>query len=220
MDVIARQLNGFQPLDRRIIADIHTIINKYKSNMKQAVILHGTDGKPESNWFMWLKGKLEAVGYEIWVPELPQNHTPNREVYGNFLFEQNWDFTDNLVIGHSSGAVEVLNLLMDERCPKVKMAVMVGAWAGGLPMGYEEGNTQFANLFPEEGFDFELMKSKAEKIAFLHGDNDPYCPLEQTKFLAEKLDASLTVVPGGGHLGTQFTELAVLWETLKEKGVV
>jgi predicted alpha/beta hydrolase family esterase len=184
--------------------------------MKRSVILHGTDGKPESNWFMWLRGKLEAEGYEVWVPELPGNHTPNREVYDNFLFGQGWDFTDNLVIGHSSGAVEVLNLLMDERCPKVKMAVMVGAWSGGLPMGYEEGNMQFVNLFPEEGFDFELMKSKAEKIAFFHGDDDPYCPLEQAEFLAEKLDASLTVIPNGGHLGTAYTEFPELWNLIHQ----
>lgn len=188
--------------------------------MKRAVILHGTDGKPDSNWFMWLKAKLEAEGYEVWVPELPENHTPNREVYGNFLFGQSWDFTDNLVIGHSSGSVEVLSLLMDERCPKVKMGVMVGAWAGGLPMGYEEGNTQFNNLFPEEGFDFEAIKNKAERLAFLHGDNDPYCPLEQAKFLAEKLDASLTVIPDGGHLGANYPEFPQLWNVLYEDGVV
>lgn len=184
--------------------------------MKRAVILHGTDGKPESNWFMWLKGKLEAEGYEVWVPELPENHTPNREVYGDFLFGQGWDFTDNLVIGHSSGAVEVLNLLMDERCPKVKMAVMVGAWAGGVPNGYDKDTKDFDNLFPPEGFDFERIKSKAETFAFLHGDDDPYCPLEQAKFLAEKLDASLTVVPSGGHLGMQFTELPELWNLIRQ----
>lgn len=187
---------------------------------KRAVILHGTDGNQESNWFPWLKEKLEGKGYEVWTPLLPENHTPNREVYGDFLFGQGWDFTDNIVVGHSSGAVEVLNLLMDERCPKVKMAVMVGAWAGGLPMGYEEGNTQFENLFPPDGFDFDLIQSKVEKIAFLHGDDDPYCPLEQAKFLAEKLDASLTVIPNGHHLGSRYTELPVLWNILKENEVV
>lgn len=165
---------------------------------------------------MWLKGKLEAIGYEVWVPELPENHTPSREVYGNFLFGQGWDFTDNLVVGHSSGAVEVLNLLMDERCPKVKMAVMVGAWAGGVPNGYPEDTKDFADLFPPEGFDFKLMKSKVEKIAFFHGDNDPYCPLEQAKYLAEKLDALLTIIPNGGHLGSVYVEFPQLWHVIKE----
>lgn len=96
-------------------------------NTKRAVILHGTDASPDANWFPWLKEKLEAEGYEVWVPELPGNHTPNREVYNDFLFGSDWDLTDNIVVGHSSGAVSVLNLLMDERCPKVKLAVVVSA---------------------------------------------------------------------------------------------
>jgi predicted alpha/beta hydrolase family esterase len=185
--------------------------------MKRAVILHGTDGKPDSNWFPWLKEKLETEGYEVWVPELPENHTPNREVYNNFLFGQGWDFADNIVIGHSSGAVSVLNLFMDERCPKVQLGVMVGAWAGGVPNGYPEDTKDFDNLFPPEGFNFELIKNKAEKLAFLHGDNDPYCPLEQAQYLAEKLDASLTVIPNGGHLGRQYTELPELWGVIEKE---
>ena len=185
-------------------------------NMKRAIILHGTDATPEESWRPWLKKKLEAEGYEVWVPALPENHTPNREVYGEFLFGQGWDFTDNLVIGHSSGAVEVLNLLMDGRCPKVTMAVMVGAWAGGLPNSYEEGNPQFINLFPKEGFDFEVIKNKAERLAFFHGDNDPYCPLEQAQYLAKNLDASLTVIPSGGHLGSALTEFPELWNAIQQ----
>ena len=97
--------------------------------MKRAIILHGTDGSPDSNWFPWLKEVLETHGYEVWMPELPYNHTPNRQVYNDFLFGSDWDFADNLLIGHSSGAVEVMNLLMDERCPHIRSGIMVGAWA-------------------------------------------------------------------------------------------
>jgi uncharacterized protein len=183
--------------------------------MRKAVILHGTDGKPDMNWFPWLKGKLEAAGYEVWAPLLPGNHTPNREVYNNFLFEQGWDFADNIVVGHSSGAVSVLNLLMDERCPKIKLGVMVGAWAGGTPESYGEKNTQFANLFPQEGFDFSRIKQNASELAFLHGSDDPYCPLEQAQYLSKQLDAPLTVVPNGHHLGARYTELAEVWKLIE-----
>jgi pimeloyl-ACP methyl ester carboxylesterase len=181
--------------------------------MKRAVILHGTDGKPDMNWFPWLKEKFEAAGYEVWVPLLPGNHTPNREVYNDFLLGQGWDFADNIVV--SSGAVSVLNLLMDERCPKIKLGVMVGAWAGGMPDGYDEGNVQFENLFLPEGFDFNHIKQQADKLTLLHGSDDPYCPLEQAEYLSKQLDAPLTVVPNGHHLGARYTELPEVWKLIE-----
>ena len=184
--------------------------------MKRAVILHGTDGHPKHHWMPWLKGKLEAEGYEVWVPELPGNHTPNRQVYNDFLFSQGWDFEDNIVVGHSAGAVSVLNLLMDERCPHIKLGVMVGAWAGGRPkLHFEPG--QFSKLFPEDGFDFELIKSKADHLAFLHSDDDPYCPLEQAQFLAHELDAPITVLHGAGHVSKGFKEQPDLWKIIEPK---
>lgn len=181
--------------------------------MKRAVILHGTDVGPDDNWFPWLKQKLEAVGYEVWVPLLPNNHVPGWQRYNDFLLSSEWDFTDNLVVGHSSGAVALLNLLMDERCPTIKFGVAVSAWDHGVPPGMSD--EQFVDLFRSEGFDFELIKSKAEKLAFMHGDDDPYCPLEQAKYLAKSLDAPLTVVPNGHHLGAKFTELPELWDIIE-----
>ena len=181
--------------------------------MKRAVILHGTDGDPESNWFPWLKGKLKERGYAVWVPLLPNNHTPDRQVYNDFLFESGWDFSDNIVVGHSSGAVSVLNLLMDERCPKIKLGVMVSAWDHGVPTGMDY--EQFLKLFPEGGFGFTTIKQKADKLAFLHSRDDPYCPLEQAEYLAKNLDAPLTVIEHGGHLGNNFPQFPQLWDALE-----
>lgn len=182
--------------------------------MKNAIILHGTDGDPGHNWFPWLKRKLETKGYKVWAPLLPGNHTPNRSVYNDFLLGADWDFKDGIIIGHSSGAVSALNLLMDKRCPKVKLAVLVSAWRGGVPLRYEKGNQQFVNLFPPDGFDFKLIKQKADKIKFLHSKNDPYCPLKDAQYLANELDANLTVVDHGVHLGSEYTKLPDVWKII------
>lgn len=183
--------------------------------IKRAVILHGTDGNPEANWFPWVKKRLEEQGYQVWVPELPNNHTPNRSTYNDFLLDSDWDFEDNVVVGHSSGAVEVLNLLMDERCPHIKLGVMVSAWPAGEPIGdWDEG--QFDDLFPKDGLDFKKIKNKADKLLFVHGDNDPYCPLEDAQYLSGELQAELIAVPNGGHLGDGFTELPQMWDVIKD----
>jgi predicted alpha/beta hydrolase family esterase len=182
--------------------------------MKRAAILHGTGANPRANWFPWLKAKLEAVGYDVWVPQLPDCDKPNLQTYGNFLLGGEWDFSDTIVIGHSSGAVEVLNLLMDQRCPQIRFGVLVGAWANGMPNGYTD-ETIFANTFPPTGFDFDLIKSKASRLGFLHGSDDPYCPIEQAEYLAKQLEASFTVIQDGHHLGAKFSELPELWQIIE-----
>lgn len=184
--------------------------------MKHAVILHGTDSSPDSNWFQWLKKQLEQSGYKVWIPELPGNHTPNRKIYNDFMLSSNWDFTDNLVIGHSSGAVSVLNLLEDDRCPRINVGVIVSAWADTDKTVLDKD--QFKNLFPEKGFNFSLIKSKVDKLIFVHGDDDPYCPLEQAQWLAEKTNSEIKIIPKGEHLGaTRPPEFPELLDLLKSR---
>lgn len=191
--------------------------------MKRAVLLHGTDGTPQSGWLPWLKSELERRGYEVWVPELPNNHTPNRQAYNDFLFSNDWDFKDNLIVGHSSGAVSVLNLLEDSRCPHIKTAVLVGAWSDSKKAGLLDKEDfekdQFNDLFPPKGFDFGTIKQKTDRLLFLHGDDDPYCPLDQAKWLAEQTASDIIVIPGGGHLngGAGWTELPQLTSALEER---
>lgn len=186
--------------------------------MKQAVILHGTDGSPDGNWFPWLKRRLQEYGYEVWVPELPGNHTPNRHIYNDFLFGSGWDFTDNLVIGHSSGAVSVLNLLADKRCPHIRMGVLVGAWSHMEETDLDR--EQFKDLFPPDGFDFATIRSKAPELLFLHGSDDPYCPIEQSRWLADQTDSEIIVIPDGQHLGANYPEFPQLLDALSARDLL
>lgn len=183
--------------------------------MKRAVILHGTNATPQKNWFPWLRSYLEQRDYQVWIPELPNNDTPNSHTYNDFLFSSDWDFTDNLVIGHSSGAVSVLNLISDERCPKINTAVMVGVWTDNA--GTHLDPERFKNLFPENGFDIELIKSKTQNILFVHGEKDPTCPLEQAQDLAIKTGGDIVIVPNGNHLAADYPELPQLTSALESR---
>lgn len=167
--------------------------------MNRAVILHGTDGSPDENWFPWLKSELEKIGYEVWVPHLPNNHTPNRHKYNDFLLSESWDFTNSLVIGHSSGAVSILNMLEDDRFPKIDTAILVGAWARMESTDLDR--EQFKDLFPEPNFDFNKIKSKAKKFIFVHSDDDPYCPIDQARYLSKELSGQFNEFKGMQHFG-------------------
>ena len=170
--------------------------------MRQALILHGTDATPANNWFAWLKEQLEQDGYKVWLPQLPNSDKPNTETYNKFLLSNpDFDFNEEtIIIGHSSGAVEALSLL--QYLPdsiKVKAVFLVSAFRDEL------GWDALTGLFTEP-FDFEKVKTKAEKFVFIHSDNDPYVPLEHAQYLAEQVGGELIVKSGQGHFNTELSE--------------
>ncbi len=187
--------------------------------MKKAVLLHGTDGSPEYSWFPWLRGLLEEKGVEVWVPNLPGNHTPNHTTYEEFLKSSGQDFSDCLLIGHSSGATTVLNLLQSDWFPKVDTVILVGTFLNENLVRnaewYEPG--QFDNLFPDE-FNVEKIKAKADSFYFLHGDDDIYCDVNDAKDFCKKVAGTFIEIPNGKHLSSNRTELSEIVPFLKEKG--
>lgn len=167
--------------------------------MKQALILHGTDASPEANWFRWLEKVLTASGYEVWLPQLPNSATPNTKTYNDFLFG-NTDFefsSETTIIGHSSGAVEILSLL--QRLPDgvtVGDVYLVSAFKDSLDWDALDG------LFIEP-YDYSAIKGKARSITLIHSDNDPYVPQQHPRYLAEQLDARLLILGGQGHFNLE-----------------
>ncbi|MFZ5377011.1 MAG: RBBP9/YdeN family alpha/beta hydrolase [Patescibacteria group bacterium] len=185
--------------------------------MKNSLILHGTNGDHNENWFPWLHKQLEEKGYKVWTPDLPEADTPNIQRYNKFLLEENdWTFDqDSILIGHSSGAVAIIGLL--QALPpgtKVDTCYLVGAFKNDL--GWEA----LADLF-KEPFDFELVKSKAKRFVFIHSNNDPYCPLDHADYLAEQLNGDLIVKEGQKHFsvgtfGEEYRKFPFLLELIEK----
>ncbi len=183
--------------------------------MKNAIILHGTNGKPDSNWFLWLKGELETRGYKVWVPALPGAEAPSMKRYMEFIFSSNWEFnSETVLIGHSSGSVAIYGIL--SRLPEavqIKQAILVGTFKDDL------GWPNLKGLY-EEPLDYGKIKTKAEKFSLLHSDNDPHCPLSGAEFLAKELNGELTIIKGAEHFsikngGERFRKLDAVLDVLQ-----
>lgn len=162
--------------------------------MKNALILLGTDSGPESNWFPWLKKKLEQSGYEVWVPQLPGADYPEMKKYREFIFGGDFQFVpETVVVGHNSGAVAALSLL--EALPsdkRIDTAVMVGV--------YRPERHSYSSREP---ILTDKVVGKAKRFVFVHSDNDPYCPLDDAKYYADKTNAELFMIPDQDHFSEE-----------------
>lgn len=181
---------------------------------KNALILHGTGGNSISNWFPWLKKELENIGYEVWVPDLPGAGEPNVKRYTEFLLNSDFKFSeDTIIIGHSSGSVEIFGLL--QSLPIfVGPVYLVGSFKDDL------GRTDLKGLFIEP-FNFDLIKQKSKKFIFFHSNDDPYCPLDHAKYLCEKVSGELVIMAEQKHFsistsGARYKEFPELLEKIKE----
>jgi predicted alpha/beta hydrolase family esterase len=167
-------------------------------SLKNAIILHGTQGSPDVNWFAWLKEQLGQRGLEVWLPQLPHPEQPSlREeadyVHQNCPFEIN---QDTLVVGHSSGAILAL-ILAQENAKPIGSVVCVSVFHDNS-LGWDANDKLF-----DVPFDWAAIQRNAPKLLFIHSDNDPYVPLDQAQYVADNCNAELNVLSGQGHFNLE-----------------
>ena len=187
--------------------------------MKHAIILHGTGGSPDSNWFQWLKAELEAKGLEVWLPALPNPDLPSLKANTDFLLAH-CPFpldADTVVIGHSSGAILALILAQSNGVP-LGGVVAVSVFHDNS-LGWEKN----AKLFDVD-FDWPAIKAKSGKLLFIHSDTDPYVPLDQAQYVADNCEAEMIVILGQGHFNLEqsldYNAFPKLLDLLEEKDYI
>ncbi len=89
------------------------IIKVIKPNKQRTVlILHGTGGDSQKNWYPWLKAELEKQGYLVVVPDLPDSDRPDLEKWLNHLQQYVDDLgEDPIIIAHSLGCPTALQFI-------------------------------------------------------------------------------------------------------------
>ena len=191
--------------------------------MKNALILHGTDfdkvlNQRFNNWFPWLKKELEILGYDVWVPELPEAWHPDLERYWNFLKDFNFN-EETIIIGHSSGGAMVFGLL--HKLPpekKIRLAVSVAGF-------YKDEGWNCGGLF-SESYNWKKIIEQAEKILVFWSPNDPYILKDQIEYLTKQLHIKPVIFPNKGHFNIesnkdykQFPELLEMIKNLEVKNL-
>ena len=166
---------------------------------KRAIIIHGWDGHPEEGWFPWLKLELEARGYEVTVPTMPETNHPKIEAWVSFLTEMVGTPDENtILIGHSIGCQTIVRYLETLSANvKIDRAIFVAGW---FTLTLEsEAEEIIAKPWLETPIDFVKVKSHTNNFFALFSGNDPVVPAENQQLFAEKLGAKIKVESNKGH---------------------
>lgn len=182
----------------------------------RVVIVHGTLGHPNENWFPWLSQTVRQLGADATVPELP---TPERQSLPEWIaaFDSQVGQLDGetILVGHSLGAAFVLRLLERLRTP-VRAAYLVSAFIG--PLGLSQFDPLNVSFFVNP-FDWKRIRSRSQRFRLFHGDDDPYVPVDRAREVAIGCQAELTLIEGGGHLNSAagFIQFEPLFEEIREQ---
>jgi uncharacterized protein len=182
--------------------------------MPNVIIIHGTGGYPEENWFPWLKGELEKLGSTVFVPQMPNPEKPSLDAWMETFQGLSANIDEGtIIIGHSLGGALTLRIL-EEIDTTIRAAFLVASPAGVPPTKNWETDLPFV----KDSFDWDTIKEKAKHFTVFHSDNDPFVSLDNGKLIAEKLGVELTFVPNAGHFNVDsgYKAFPMLLERIKE----
>lgn len=157
--------------------------------MKRAIIVHCWDGTPDYCWYPYAKRELEAKGFVVSVPAMPETDAPQLIKWLPVLQEVVGMPDEELVlIGHSAGCITILRYL-ETLAPGTRVGKVVLAAGFTDDLGYDE----LKNFFTTP-LDLERVKTtSAHGFVAIHSDDDPFVPLKHGDIFKEKLGAELIV---------------------------
>jgi len=171
--------------------------------MKKAIIIHCWEGYPEYCWYQKTKSELEAKGFQVEVPAMPDTENPKQATWVPKLTKVVGQPNEDVyLIGHSVGCITILRYLeslKDDQ--KIGGLVFVAGFSESLGEGYEE----IDNFF-ERPVDFELIKTKAKHFVAINSVNDPHVDLRFGRIFEDNLDAKLITKEGMYHFSGAIEE--------------
>jgi hypothetical protein len=184
--------------------------------MANVVIVHGTGGSPEGNWFPWLKSELEGYGCQVFVPRFPTPLGQSLEKWLEIFNEyERYLNKDAIIVGHSLGTAFLLSVLERIDHP-VRAAYFVAGFTGLLD------NPDFDVLnrtFTVKAFDWNKIKRNCMHFYVINSDNDPYVPVQKGIDLARDLNVEPAVLRNAGHINRDsgYVEFGFLAKSIREE---
>lgn len=162
----------------------------------KAYIIHGWDGSPQDCWIPWLKKELEAKGFEVTVPEMPDSENPKIEPWVNKLKDTIEPGDETILIGHSIGCQAIMRY-MQEVNEKIKAVFFV---AGFVHLNHLETEEEkiIAEPWLTRPLNWDRLK-ELSRFTALFSDDDPDVDVDDSEIFREKLNAKIIIEHNKGH---------------------
>ena len=171
--------------------------------MKKVYMIHGWDGTPEESWFPWLKKELEAKGFEVIAPQMPDADLPRIEKWVPALKSIIKDPDENTYfVGHSMGCQAIVRYL--ETLPsetRIGGAVFVAGFLRHITNLEQEPDVLDVDReWAETPIDFAKARSCLSKSVAIFSTNDLCVSLDNRKDFQQKLGSEIITLQNKGHL--------------------
>ena len=181
--------------------------------MNNYIILHGSFGSKDGNWFPWLKNILEEKNYKVDVPQMPVGvGNQNYDNWSNELSKLNVN-ENTVIIAHSISPIFVCKYLINNKI-KVKKLIFVCGFNNylGIDPDFDAVNE---SMFIDN---LEDIKNYCSDIICFYSDNDPYVKFDVEKEFADTVSNKQYIVKNGGHINEEFgyTEFKEILEVLEK----
>lgn len=172
--------------------------------MKRVFIIHGWDGYPEYAWFPWLKKELEAKGFEVFVPQLPNPEEPRINNWVSKLKEiVGKPDEQTYFVGHSMGCEAIARYLESfSGDMKVGGAVFVAGFFKSLTnLEDDDVVRSVSEEWLTTPLNLDNVRTHLKKSIAIFSDNDPYVPIDNEEDFANILGSKIIIEHAKGHFG-------------------
>lgn len=160
---------------------------------KKFYIIHGYGADSYSNFFPWLKNKLNQEKIFCEVLDLPNTNFPNLNEWINYL-KNHIEINENTyLICHSLGCISALKYIDKYNLTKIKGIYLVSGFDQVLPLFPQ------LNSFTNTKINYQKVIEKINLRYVISSYDDELVPFELSKKLAENISAKFIELNNYGH---------------------
>lgn len=179
-------------------APVPMLINREEKEKKRTFILvHGFEGRPDSNYFPALKKQLEEDGHTVITPDLPNHMEPHVDEQAKHILDTCDITEDAVLLGHSLGGPVVFRVLEQLSHPVAKV-ILSDSFCQPEFVDKKRPYVEKASTW---SFDMAQLKDKAREWVSVIDKDFPIIPHAHSEQMAKELGARLVFAQsqGGVH---------------------